>query len=728
MEENHTTTSLPTSVSDVPSGDGAEWQNTSNILLNDGNNTTLNYAVGGDSGAAITTDDYDFNLPDSAVIDGIKVTIEGSSLGCYGTVLLNVPGTASKDMGALNGDYGSASDLWGASSVTPADIEAITVTVDTGDVSGGDGVAEMDYMQVTVYWHIDMVTTPADVPTRIAYKVYSRAGRFLGELPNVTSPFGFPQDISSAGATIQVTCGRGIEGDVVSEPLLTEDSEILQTEDEQDILATIGTHVIARGDSPDEVLFKNSNRVKVWVYNYWYPNGKRMFSGQVNRVSYQYGGGSTAVQLTVMSDGLDTVNLIARGFPFDYTTDVTQTTSGDAKTIVADGQGAGYEAWGQSFRTGASVDNIGAITLGLNGTANVTVNVYDAPNGNLIGSVTRSIATSGWATPRLEFPQLIPATPSTDYFFGAFVDPGQSILIANSPTSVYADGDMYSAVYSGGSGGGTFVTETGDLYFETAYGEPTTITTFSTQDPVTGMASAALSDYNSRGGLVTERNFQATGLSLTYTFNMATIFDVIKKAIELSPTGYCSYIDLGTAEIDIFQMSETADFTIVRGKDVNKLDLSLSIEQVKNYLLFTGGEIAGVNLFREYPDPQSAAFYGPRYIPKSDNRVELDATADAIGETFIEENSSETQETSVTILDSAFDISLLTPGKTIGFRNFGNFIDDMVLPIVRREPSWSAGYSVLTLGRLPVRMNDEVQRINRELQNEQTANNPTAPS
>jgi hypothetical protein len=72
------------------------------------------------------------------------------------------------------------------------------------------------------------------------------------------------------------------------------------------------------------------------------------------------------------------------------------------------------------------------------------------------------------------------------------------------------------------------------------------------------------------------------------------------------------------------------------------------------------------------------------------------------------------------------DHSLLTPGKTLGFKNYGNFIDTIVQPIVRRE--FHTKYAVLTLGKMPIRQADEVQRINRELLNEQTIANPNAPS
>lgn len=727
MEQNYQTTKLPTTASQSPSDGGAPWDNPSRITADDGSFTSVGFFAGGDGMAILNGDDFGFNLPPGAVVDGIALFIDGSNSGCQGDIALDLPGTTSKPIGPLLGTYGSSTDLWGADEVAPADIANIAVSIAAGDVSGGDGFAQIDFIQITVFWHIELTAAPADVPTRLAYKVYSREGSYLGELQDVSSVFGFSQDMNSAGSSLQITCGSSaINGGTTAVDLEDEAGNALETEDSEVIQATLSKVIIARGDSPDQALYKNSNRVRIYLYNYWYPNGKLMFSGQINRVGLQFGGDNSAVTLMVYSDGIDLGNFIARGYPFNYTTDVSQVTQDGYVTVYTPGMGAGFQQYGQTFTTGGAVTNVGAIALLLQGSANVTVRLYDAPNGNLLGSLTKAVAYGSPTVEQFEFASLLDVPAATSRFFDISVDAGQSINVYRKSTSAYAGGELYEAIYGGGSGGGSYSAIAGDLYFMTKYGTPTTTTTYTGVDPVTGMMADILLDYNARGGRIKRRNFAATGLSLTYTFNMATIADVQKKTTELAPAGYYSFIDLGTAEMDMLPTSENADFTIVRGKDINVLNLVLSIEQVKNYLLFTGGEVSGVNLFREYPDPLSAAFYGPRYVPKSDNRVVLDATADAIGETFIEENSDEAQETTVTVLNTAMDITKLTPGKTIGFRNFGSFIDEMILQIVRRE--YLTGAVTLTLGRLPLRMNDDVQRINRDLLNEQTANNPNAPS
>lgn len=727
MERNYSSTKLPTVGASSAIGGASAWSNPSRITADDGSSASWGAFAGGQM-SAITGSSFGFQqLPDEAVIDGIQVYVDGSQTGCYGNVTLNIAGSTGKAIGAF-GSYGGATDLWGLTEITPADIAAIGVSVEANDVSGGDGIASIDYISITVFWHIEMSQVQDDdVPTRIDYKVYSSDGTYLGLLPKVTSKFAFAQDINSAGSSIQITCGKFVKNDVTVEPLLTEAGDIITTEDDLPILATTTELLVTTGNSPDDAIFKNGNRVKAWLYNRYYPNGKLMFSGQVNRVDFKYGGADATVKLTVYSDGLDLNNFIARGYPFNYTNDVSQTTqNGYVTSSVDGGKGAGWNVYGQSWIAGAA--NLGAISLMLQGTADVTLSIYDGPNGNFLTSVTQSVNNGSPTVTEIALASLLDTTIGADYFFAVWVGPGQSINIYSNSTSVYANGARYNSNYGGGSGGGSFIAEAGDLYFITKSGTPTTTTTFTSDDPVTEMATSILLDYNARGGYITERDFEATGLSLTYTFVVATVLDALKKVLELAPNGYYLYTDLGTAEIDIKQVSATADYSVVRGRHINELALGLTIEQVKNYLLLSGGPTAGVNLYRDYTDSESASNYGIRTATKSDNRITIAATADAIGNSFIEENADEVQETRLVVKDEHVDITQFVPGKTIGFKNFGNFIDDMVLQIVRREPNFSDGIAVLTLGRLPRRQTDEVQRIIRDLTNEQTLANPSAPS
>lgn len=747
MLRHYVTTKIPGTAADGGGG-GVAWTSVNNAKVEDGILADCGIVGPGGGGGfpnQLKLTNFNFGIPPGAVIDGIYVeakvqTTGGVSGNDDGFVNLIYNGGATDTSDTPNPGiawsstlnwitHGDNSSLWGRE-WTAAEINHSDFGVALAAFPGtGTADIHVDAVQITVYWHIELSTAPADVPTRVAYKVYSRDGDYLGELPAVSSPFAFPQDINSAGSSIEITCGIKAENEVTVDALLTDDDDEILTDNDLPILASNTEIMISEGASNNNAIFKNSNRVAVWMYNYWYPNGKLMFSGQVNKVTPKYAGGSSYVKLLVYSDGLDLNNLIARGYPFTYTTDVSQTSqNGYVTSSVVGGKGAGWNVYGQSFIVGAGVTNIGAITLKLQGSATVSVSLYDNVNGNLLGTASKVVSAGSATDIQFEFPSLIDVTAGGTYFFAVWVDPGQSIKVYKHGTSsTYADGSMYNSNYAGSSGGGSFAAVSGDFYFITKYGTPTTTTTYSSQDPVTGMMSGILADYNNRGGYITERDFEATGLSLTYTFAVAFIYDALKKVLDMSPAGFYSYIDLGTAEIDILQESETADFTVVRGKDIVDLELSLSIENVKNYLLFTGGDTGGgTNLYRDYSDAESNALYGLRTEAKTDNRVTLNATANAIGDSFIAENSEETQETSLIVPVTAMDHTLLIPGKTIGFRNFGNFIDSMVLQIVRRE--FNTKTVTLTLGRLPVRMSDEIQRINRGLLNEQTIGNPSAPS
>lgn len=729
-------TSLPsTGTAPTPSNAGVYWLNPSRITARDGSSATVNLTSGGDFGAVIRGTGFSWGtLPPDAVIAGIQVRIVGAiNQGGNADVQLSIPGTVTKNTVTLNESWGGVGYFWGLAGLTVADLVGLQVNATFNDFTGGAD-ATMDYMEVTLFWYIelDQPYSPG-LPTTFSYRVYSKDGVYLGDLPNVVSPFAFVQDINSAGATLKTICGVSPMPVTTSEAILDNNSVPIQTQTGFDILATDTYKPFVPGDSEDTALFKNGNRLKVWIFNQWWPNGKLMFSGQMNRLDFGVGS-EEQISVTSYSDGMDLENYYARGYPFSYSTDQQQTTQNATFIMSAEAfPGAGWERIGQVFTTGAAAPNLGQVQVLLNGSATVTMRVYDAPNGNFIGSVTQVVSGATFSSPTsFNLASLIPTSNLTSYFFNLDVSPGQSIDVGiNYPTGGYSGGQAYFSSYGGG-GGGSFAPgnppfDGVDMWFKTGIGTPTTTTTYAASDPVTGMAHGILADYNSRGGRIVERDFTAAGYTLTYTFNSATINAAIQKILELSPAGYYAYVDLGDSEIDILPTSEEADFIVVVGRDISKLDFSLTIERVKNQLLFSGGDTGGgTNLFRLYQDTESSENYEPRLAQKSDNRITLSATMDAAGQSFIDENAGEIQETQVTLLNERVDITQFTPGKTIGFQNAGDFIDSLVLQIVHRE--FNHNSVTLTIGRLPVTQTAEVQRLNREMLNEQTVANPSQPS
>lgn len=741
MQQNFVTRLLPDTGQQLSP---ARWSNPGNITVQDGNNASYtNLSPGTPSGALQALNFPVPNLPPGAVVDGIALNVIGSLTGVFVTldpVSLNISGSTTKPV-VFNDLTGGPDDKWGKTSISQSDLTNLVVSFTASSLGGVDGTGVfIDAVYLIIYWHIELPNAAADVPTRIDYKMYSNEGVFLGNLPDVSSRFAFSQDINSAGSSIDINCGKFVENEITTDVLQTEAGLDLLTEDGLEILAEYNDQKIALGGSDDPALYKNGNRVKVWLYNYWYPNGKLMFSGQVNKVALSYGG-DYSVKLTAYSDGIDLDNyLLQPASSFSYTNDVVQNTSNTSTIVSATIMGGGgkggssptnWVSLGQSFKTGG-IQRIGAIILyGGGSAANLKLTLrLNSSVGPIVGVAYASAPSVAGQIP-FYFTVPVNVASNSWYFFTVEIDLAGVPKDTTSATSIYrttanplADGEAWRSTDTAPTWSNSIG---GDLYFITQSASlGNTTVTYSNKDPVTGMVAPALADYNAKGGYITERDFTPAGVALTYSFNSSTLFEVIKKALELSPVGYYSYIDLGTAEIDIANTSETADFVVTRGGSVNKLDLIFTIENVSNMLLFAGGEVSGDNLLRTYNDQESIDKYGSRTRIKSDNRVTLDATADAVGDTYIEENAGEQQETTITILNTDMDITLLTPGKTIGFRNFGQLIDGLVLKISRRE--YNPDSVTLTLGRLPVRMNDVIAGINLALKYQETYNNPTSPS
>lgn len=720
-------------------GTSGQWANPANIFADDGSNATASFLAPPASTFDLNGKTFGFDIPNNAIIDGIVAQIEIPSSTRWangsGTVRLQKAGVAvgtnkdGQETSTVSNvhTYGSETDLWGTT-WTPAEINASNfglVFAAAYTSSGNDFAIAIDYFRITVYWHYDFDVAPADVPKRHVYKVYDNAGTYLGNIPKVISPFQFSEDIETT--TVSLAIEVGLDADIArnhSKRLTTEAGEWITDESGRYIVTDGGIMPFTIGtDDDNNSILKNGNRIVVFEYCYYYPNGKAMYSGQIQRISAKFGANPT-IKVQCLSDGMELDNFLARGVPPTLTQQQAQTTDSPVGvTVSQDGdKGAGWNRYGQVIIVEGG--NIAAVTLGLQGTARVTVSLYDAPNGALQTSTSRDISTVGSAE-QFIFPDLIEGLNSA--FIAVSVDPGQSITLARNTAGGYGGGAMYYSNYAGGSGGGTYTEVVGqDLYFIAYSGVVNTQAVFTGQDPTTGMLVPIMDDYNQQGGRITATDVDATGLSLSYTFNSQSILEAIKAIRDMSPEDYYWRIDLGTDELSFKEIATTPDFTLVKNIHISELELTLSIENVKNKIPFSGGETAGVNLYQLYTDTDSINRYGPRLLRKSDNRVTNSTTADAIGNSSLAELSGEQQSTPVTIPASVMDISLLTPGKVVGFANFGNFIDSIQLLIVRRD--YTPGAVTLTLGMLPLNLPTAIEQLQRGLIAEQTVANPSSPS
>lgn len=720
-----------------------QWANPANIFADDGSNATSSFFNTVSITQELNGATFGFNIPTQSVIDGVKLEMEVPSSNRWDSFggLMKL-----KKAGALVGDnkagvyalssnvytYGGATDLWGTT-WSAAELNASNFGFGfqaTNTSIPNDFAIAIDYVRITVYWHYSVDVSAAEVPKRYLYKVFND-NRYLGNLPKVTSKFGFALDINSAGSSINIECGVSADTSALpGDRLVTEAGEPITTETPEYIFTEGQPSLISAGDSVDPTIIQNGNRIEAWEYSYYYPNGKLMFQGQVNRIEAGFGtSAENKIRLLVLSDGLDLDNYIARGAPFTYTTDVSQAVVNAQVFVTQDGIGAGWNRYGQTWTVGAGVTKLGAIKLLLTGTADVTVTAYDGLGGSALGSVTQGVSAEGvQSLITFAFGNILDVAPGNVYFFAVSVAAGQTITLYYDNTSPYAGGKMYNSNYGGGSGGGSYGEMAGDLYFITASALPTTSATYTSKDPTTEMFKPIIDDYRLRGGMLNYAtgSVDATGLSLTATFNTETIFDSMRRVLSLAPNGFYFYVDLGTDTIYFKQTLTTPTYKLIKGRHLNKINLIMSIENVKNDLLFSGAETAGVNLYTEYEDQASQSNYGKRIERKSDNRVSIQATADAIGDSFIDENANEYYETTVTVLDRTMDITLFKPGATVGLRGFGNFADRQIMQIVRLE--YTPDAINLTLGNMPKRFSNEFEKTIRGLLAQQTVANPSAPS
>lgn len=724
------------------------WTNPNNAKVEDGAVATNFGGPGGGGGTPnqLKVTNFGFNIPTLAVIDGIKMEAKVDSDGGShddGMIFLLYNGGQTGFSAAPNTPqnwfhggvltwnvYGGPTSLWGRT-WTPADINHANFGASVSMMRNtSTGNFSLDAVRITVYWHYALPTTPQDVPVRFLHRVYNDT-KYLGILPKVTSPFAYALDINSVGTTLNIECG--VSADTAAQPgsrITTEAGDPITDESGNYIYTDGQPPIVGRGDSVDPFIIQNGNRIEVWQYDYYNPNGKLVFKGQVRRISASFGqSADNKIRMVVYSTGADMDDYIARGGPFTYTNDVSQTTQDNRVSVSSDSKGAGWNRYGQSWQVGAGASKLGAINLMLDGIADVTIDIYDGPNGNYLASVTRSVANYGPTVTQFALPSLLTQTVGGVYFFTVSTGNGQTIWLHYASTAPYAGGKMYNSNYAGGSGGGGYYEMTGDLYFVTAYGVPTTTATYTSVDPSTGMLKPIIDDYILRGGKINynSSSVDATGLSLTVQFNTETILDALKKLLTTAPSGFYYYVDVGSDTLYFKRTLTTPTIKLIKGRHLTKLDLVMSIENVKNDLLFSGGEVTpGVNLYKEYVDQTSKNLYGQRLARQSDNRVTVTGTADAIGGSFIADNKNEYYETSVTISAATMDLTLLKPGMTVGPRGFGGFIENLVLQITHIE--YTPLSATLTIGNLPQKFSNEFEDVIRGLVAQQTISNPSAPS
>lgn len=723
---------------------GDSWTSPTNAEAADGS-----YANVGDTNPAnshyLKVTNYGFSVPAGSDIQGIEVDVlrHASSNGVN-----NVTDNALKivkadgSYGVLNkadmvdvwptsdttATYGGSTDLWGET-WTADDVNNSNFGVGLSVALNPDTsvTAFVDYISITVFYSVGANVSNINLQKRYAYKVYDSTGTFLGRLPRPTSLFKFSQDINTAGTSIvvQLPVAADISNQPTDDDILDESGGIVEDEGSDSVISDGANLILGLGGGSD-LLIKNGNEVVVWEYSYYHPNGIIVFRGKIKRWEANFGGdgGSETIDLTIYSDGQDTSNHLIRGYGL-LVLDQSQATQ-DTNVTVTNNPGTGFTLIGQTFKTGSGIINIGAITIhaaAISTSNTVTIHLCLSPGGTEIASVSKTISSTSAADYQFVFASPIAVSPSTTYFFRVSTNTSSGISVYIKNSNVYANGSPYL-----NTGSGWLVDSSQDFYFKTYTAPLSTIATYTSQDPTTGILEPIMNAYAAEGGVIAYNSdtIDATGLSISYGFNTNTVLEGIQAMLTVSPNGFYWYVDLGTNLLYFKQASNSADIVLTKGKHTDQVKIVASIEYLVNQAFFAGGVVAGANIYTLDQDNTSMSQYGVALERLNDNRVTDTTTAHAIGSADVAENKDEQFMTQVTVVDKTIDTTLFKPGLIIGFNGFGTFVDGMLAQIVHID--YTPETVSLQLGLLPKRIVTKVEQVSKQLIAMATLDNPSGPS
>lgn len=744
---NVTAAYYPTVATDTASSGQAVWTTPGNITANDAAVASVSLGLSDPKVGPFVSDllastSYGISVPAGASILGVQIEIAGS--GYVGINIVKPGATGTGKTVTLSGSntvfnaYGGATDLWGLNGLVGSDITASSFGFNFYGINNStqnSSSATIQAVRVTVYW--DSPALPnGTIEKKYQYRVF-RQGVFLGLLPNVISEFTYSQDINTAGAQISIECAVSADTSGLDAPTIDDETGTpLQTENLQTITTEKYPELI--GNNASGSLFRNGNQILISEISNYHPNGIQVFSGDIERWQADYGGvGGNTIKLTCYSDGVELNNFVMTGG--DSLEQSVNLSNRNADATV-DKTAVGYHKAGQSFTAGAGITTLAAIGVYL--TSATTSNpmfslvVYSSPGaavagGTPIAEVIQTIQYVAGNTFETKFvfsPTIIVTAGQQLCFVLRGADAVVSGTFAMSTSNPYAGGDLYTANYAGGGGGALGVVTGSDLIFNSYSGGNSTVANYTATDP-TNMFIDSINRYNAKGGVIkvaTGTN-DLTGLSLIYTFKVSRLYDGIQKMLDLAPYNWYWYVDIGSNYVYFKKTAATPKYYLTKGKHIAGLNLSASTENIKNLLYFTGGIPTGsTNLFSTYSDQASIQSNKQKLELRTDNRVTVQATADAIGNSYLNSYKNEVYQTSVNILDTTMDISLFKPGETVGFNGFGTFVDNLTLQIVRL--TYNPQQVTLTLGELPPRINQTIKDLEQGLENLETLANPTTPS
>jgi hypothetical protein len=642
-----------------------------------------------------------------------------------------------------------------------------------------EGDSKMYADRITMTGGSNMTVTgtinPLAVTKTYQYKVYDQAWNFLGIWDDVVSNFGYSQEINNAGAAINVTLARNSDTGTAAYDVLANDSgDPIIGDDGSTIAAETETlNAIGPGTNVDLNL-----NVKIYEFssNTLDVAGDLVFTGYISMYTSQYGTTENTV-VSIFSYGADLDNYILMDgnntrVPY-LSQDPSAILTNALSKFNTDGGIISYFKDANPL-TDDTVDDTGTI-------------VTYTFNGNTLLEVIKKcleLAPTDWffypdlATNLLYFKPR-PSSPKHYFYLGKHVlnlslektmegITNDVLFTGGKPTSLSIDrfNDVAGTALTSHSGelqsvwtkhpssatGTGFVITNANRVRPSAAGEQLYIVN---QDA--GSSDYQLDvDYWVPAAGAANGDFGIAGRVDPSTFNyyLARIWNdstvqlykcingtytllqqgTLKTALAPGQTRHMTvkfegaqitvYVD-NTAYVDIEDRSIIFGSRYgIRSGTAPATDTASGFH-MDNFNVSLLNNDNATQVYKRYVDSTSIATYRRGVERVSDNRVTLESSADVIVSSMINRAKNPRYRSNITISGSTYDIRSIKLGDLVGFRNFGNYVDDVTMQVVRIDYTPDAVQLQLDtlLPSVPKRLED----IKRNLNQEQVSDNPDAP-
>ena len=225
-------------------------------------------------------------------------------------------------------------------------------------------------------------------------------------------------------------------------------------------------------------------------------------------------------------------------------------------------------------------------------------------------------------------------------------------------------------------------------------------------------------------------SIESTGRSVTIKFQLNTKLEGIESAFNQTPDGWYWYGNVAENVVYLKQRSSTPDHTFILGTHVNDVSIKRSIESLQNLVYFVGGQTTegdpSTTVFKKYEDTASQTAWRVGLNRITDRRFTVVDSIANYANREIARYKDPIYTTPLTISSARYNLESIKLGQMVGFANFDNFVDDLLLQIV--SLSYTPTAVTVQLGDVQERQIDLISNLDDQLSNEQYDAIPNTPS